>query len=64
MSHFLDILLARDFPITSPLSFWSTLVVTVVWTVANLVLHVSLGVALAMLLREPWIRMRGCFGRR
>ncbi|GDX81177.1 hypothetical protein LBMAG42_29880 [Deltaproteobacteria bacterium] len=61
VSHFLDILLARDFPITSPLSFWSTLVVTVVWTVANLVLHVSLGVALAMLLREPWIRMRGVF---
>ncbi len=61
VAHFLDILLARDFPITSPLSFWSTLVVTVVWTVANLILHVSLGVALALLLREPWIRLRGVF---
>ncbi len=60
-AHFLDILLARDFPITSPLSFWSTLAVTVLWTVANVVLHVTLGVALAMLLREPWVRGRGLF---
>ncbi len=61
VAHFVDILLARDFPLSSPLSFWSTLVVTVGWTVANLVMHVSLGVALAMLLREPWVRMRGVF---
>ncbi len=61
LAHFFDILLARDFPLTSPLSFWSTLVVTVGWTVANLALHVGIGVALAMLLREPWVRMRGVF---
>ncbi len=59
--RFLDILLSRDFPITSPFSFWSTLAVTVLWTVSNVVMHVSIGVALAMLLREPWIRMRGVF---
>src|SRR5690606_10439267 len=39
-------------------SFVSTLGVTVLWTVANLALHVGIGVALAMVLREPWIRMR------
>lgn len=61
VAHFLDILLARDFPVTSPLSFWSTLVVTILWTVANVALHVSLGVALALLLREPWVRLRGVF---
>lgn len=61
LAHFLDILLARDFPLTSPLSFWSTLVVTVGWTVANLFFHVAIGVALALLLREPWVRMRGAF---
>jgi arabinogalactan oligomer/maltooligosaccharide transport system permease protein len=59
--HFLDILLARDFPIGSPLSFWTTLVVTIAWTVANVALHVGIGVALALLLREPWIRLRGVF---
>ncbi len=61
LAHFLDILLARDFPITSPLSFWSTLVVTVLWTVTNLSLHLGIGVALALLLREPWLRLRGVY---
>ncbi len=59
--HFLDILLARDFPLGSPLSFWTTLVVTIGWTIANVGLHVAIGVALALLLREPWIRLRGVF---
>jgi len=58
ISHFLDILLARDWPVTSPMSFAFTLVVTVLWTVANVTLHVALGVALALLLREPWVRLR------
>ncbi len=59
--NFLDILLARDWPVTSPLSFWFTLAVTVLWTTANVALHVSLGVALAMLLRAPWLRLRGFY---
>ncbi len=57
--HFWDILTARDWPVSSPMSFFYTLAVTVVWTVTNLTLHVGLGVALALVLREPWIRMRG-----
>ena len=57
--HFLDIVLSRDWPITSSLSFASTLAVTVLWTVTNLALHVGIGVGLALVLREPWIRMRG-----
>jgi arabinogalactan oligomer/maltooligosaccharide transport system permease protein len=58
MRHFADILLSRGQPITSPMSFFYTLAVTVLWTAANLVLHVSIGMALAMVLREPWIRLR------
>jgi arabinogalactan oligomer/maltooligosaccharide transport system permease protein len=58
LANFVDIALARDFPITSPYSFAYTLVVTVMWTVANLALHVGLGVALALVLREPWVRLR------
>jgi arabinogalactan oligomer/maltooligosaccharide transport system permease protein len=59
LAHFADILLSRDWPLTSPLSFFFTLLVTVVWTVTNLTLHVGIGVALALVLREPWIRLRG-----
>ena len=61
LRNFLDIVLARDWPITSPLSFWYTLVVTVLWTVSNVVLHLVIGVTLAMVLREPWVRLRGLF---
>jgi len=59
LRHFVDILLSRDFPITSPMSFGFTLAVTVLWTVTNVALHVGIGIALALLLREPWIRLRG-----
>lgn len=58
LANFADILLSRDFPITSPLSFGFTLAVTLAWTVANVALHVGIGFALALVLREPWIRLR------
>ena len=59
LRHFADILLSRDWPVTSPLSFGFTLLVTVLWTVTNVALHVGIGVALALVLREPWVRLRG-----
>ncbi|MBN2800433.1 MAG: extracellular solute-binding protein [Deltaproteobacteria bacterium] len=58
LRHFTDILFARDWPLSSPLSFFYTLGVTLLWTVTNLIVHVGLGIALALILREPWIRMR------
>ena len=61
LRHFVDILLARDWPVSSPMSFFYTLAVTVLWTVTNVLAHVGLGVALALVLREPWIRMRPVF---
>lgn len=61
LANFLDIMLARDWSITNPMSFYFTLVVTVLWTVANVFLHVSIGVFLAMLLREPWLQLRGVY---
>ena len=59
LAHIIDILFARDWPVTSPLSFFTTLLVTVLWTVTNLTLHVGIGIAAALVLREPWIRLRG-----
>ena len=61
LTHFFDILLARDWPITSNFSFYATLAVTVLWTVSNVCLHVGIGVSLAMLLREPWLKLRGMY---
>ncbi len=61
LANFLDILFARDWPVTSPLSFWFTLGVTILWTAANVFLHVTIGMGLALLLREPWLRLRNVY---
>jgi arabinogalactan oligomer/maltooligosaccharide transport system permease protein len=61
LAHYVDIVFARDWDITSPQSFYYTMLVTLLWTGANVALHVTIGVALAMLLREPWVRLRGVF---
>ena len=60
-SNFISILLSRDFPITNPLSFYFTLGVTVMWTAVNVFFHVSIGLALALMLREPWLKMKGIY---
>ena len=59
LRHFTDILLSRDWPIASPLSFFYTLAVTLLWTATNVTLHVAIGVSFALLLREPWVRLKG-----
>jgi ABC-type sugar transport system permease subunit len=41
--------------------FYGTLLVTAAWTLVNVVLHVSIGLALALVLSRPWVRMRGLF---
>jgi arabinogalactan oligomer/maltooligosaccharide transport system permease protein len=61
LGNFRDVLLSRDQPITDPLSFWFTLVVTALWTVANVSLHVTLGAALALALRDPLLKLRGVY---
>ena len=61
LANFADILLCRQYPATDPLSFYFTLAVTILWTVANVLLHVSIGLALAMALRSPWLRLRSVY---
>src|SRR6185369_7615223 len=59
--NFTEILSGGGRPLDDPLNFWFILGVTVVWTVANIALHVTIGVALALLLRQKWLRARGVF---
>lgn len=61
LSNFVAILTSSDRAFFEPRSFWFTLTVTVAWTLANVALHVSIGLALAMLLRDPWVRLRGVY---
>ena len=61
LRNFVRILASTDQPIGDPMSFWFTLVVTVGWTLANVFLHVSIGLGLALLLRDPWMKLRGLY---
>ncbi len=42
-------------------SFYFTLGVTLLWTVVNVALHVSIGLALALVLNQPRLRLRGIY---
>jgi arabinogalactan oligomer/maltooligosaccharide transport system permease protein len=59
--NFVDILGSRDAPITDPLNFYFTLAVTMLWTVCNVALHALIGVSLALLLRDPLLKLRGVY---
>ena len=61
LKNFWSILTCADYGFTDPLSFYVTLFVTVAWTAINVVLHVGIGMALAMLLREPWLKLRSIY---
>lgn len=61
LANFTDILASKSYRITEPLSFYFTLAVTVAWTALNVFLHVALGLALALLLKSPLLRLRGVF---
>ena len=43
------------------MSFYFTFVVTVLWTITNVALHVGIGMALALMLREPWLKLKGLY---
>jgi ABC-type sugar transport system permease subunit/maltose-binding protein MalE len=43
------------------MSIYFTFVVTVLWTITNVALHVGIGMCLALLLREPWLKLKGIY---
>ncbi|NVB78864.1 MAG: sugar ABC transporter permease [Kofleriaceae bacterium] len=61
LSNFFEILSGGGHSLEDPLNFWFILGVTVLWTVANVVLHVSIGVMLALVLSKKWLAGRGIF---
>jgi ABC-type sugar transport system permease subunit len=59
LDNFGEILSGGGRPLDDPLNFWFILGVTVLWTVLNVVFHVTIGVALAFALSRSWLRGRG-----
>lgn len=60
-ANFTDILLCQSSPCLEPLGFYFTLLVTLLWTLLNISMHVAIGVVLALALREPFLRLRGVY---
>ncbi|MDX2094297.1 MAG: sugar ABC transporter permease [Kofleriaceae bacterium] len=61
LRNFGEILSGGGRSLDDPLNFWFIFGVTVLWTLANVALHVSLGVALALVLSRTWLRGKGLF---
>lgn len=58
LKHFHDLIASDLHPFPSPLSFYFTLTVTILWTLLNVALHVSIGLGLALLLKNPMLHMK------
>lgn len=64
LTNYVDILTVRGKPLVDWLtagSFYLTLLVTVVWTLVNVVLHVGIGLVLGILLARPFLRLRAIY---
>ncbi len=61
LANFTDILSGGGTSISDPLNFWFTLGVTLLWTSLNVLLHLSIGLALALLLKDPLLRGKGVY---
>ncbi len=61
IANFVSILTARGGSLLSSGSFYLVLAVTCVWTVVNLFFHVTIGVALALVLSRPIMRLRAMY---
>ncbi len=59
--NFTDILSSREYPISDPFSFYYKLFITVIWTAANVFIHVALGLSLALLLKNPLLKMKAVY---
>ena len=57
-ANYVSILTARGGELLGLGSFWRTLVVTLLWTAANVALHVTIGVSLGLALSRPLMRLK------
>jgi len=61
LAHYADILSARGGELLGHGSFYAVLLVTVLWTVVNLIGHLGLGVSLALVLSRPAMKLKGLY---
>ena len=61
LGNYVAILTARGGPLLGHESFYLTLLVTVLWTVCNVTLHLAIGVTLGVVLSRPLMRLKAMY---
>ncbi|MEZ4452852.1 MAG: sugar ABC transporter permease, partial [Nannocystaceae bacterium] len=61
LANFFEILTARGGPLLQSGSFYFVLLVTLLWTACNVVMHLAIGVSLGVVLSRPTMRLRGLY---
>jgi ABC-type sugar transport system permease subunit len=61
LGNFAEILSGGGRALDDPLNFWFILGVTVLWTACNVMLHVTIGVVLALALSRRWLVGKGIY---
>jgi arabinogalactan oligomer/maltooligosaccharide transport system permease protein len=61
LGNYVAILTARGGPLLGHESFYLTLLVTILWTVTNVVLHLGIGVVLGVVLSRPMMRLKAMY---
>ncbi len=59
--NFVDILSSREYSITDSFSFYYKLFITILWTGLNVFIHLAIGLGLALLLKDPLLKMKGLY---
>ncbi|MCX4246523.1 extracellular solute-binding protein [Paraliomyxa miuraensis] len=61
LANFIEILTARGGPLLATGSFYTVLLVTLLWTLVNVAFHLGIGLALGLLLSRPLLRLRAVY---
>lgn len=61
LGNFRSIVSAEGFGVFQPLSFYFALAVTVLWTLVNIILHVGIGLGLALILNSRGLRLKAMY---
>jgi arabinogalactan oligomer / maltooligosaccharide transport system permease protein len=61
LANFVEILGARGGPLLATGSFYTVLLVTLLWTLVNVVFHVGIGLAVGLLLSRPLLRLKAVY---
>ena len=61
LHNFVEILTARGGPLLASGSFYFVLLVTILWTLANVAFHLLIGLALGLVLARPTLRLRALY---